>query len=71
MFGVEFENLMADIECNAAKFSAPPIGPVGRHVKLVGQAARDRDLCDLIESDLGRGMLRSFVVNNMDDQRFG
>ena len=69
VFGVEFENLMADIERNMTKFSAPPVGPVGRHIKLVGQAARDRDLCDLIESDLGRGRLRSFIVNTMDDQR--
>ena len=70
VFGVEFENLMADIERNVTKFSAPPVGPVGRHVKLVGEAARDRDLCDLIESDLGRARLRTFVVNTMDDQRY-
>ena len=42
VFGVEFENLMADIERNLTKFSAPPVGPVGRHVKLVGQATRDQ-----------------------------
>ena len=68
VFGVEFATLMADIERNSDKFSAPPVGPVGRHVKLVGQAARDQDLCDLIESDLGRGRLRTFIVNTMDDQ---
>ena len=69
VFGVEFEGLMADIERNLSRFSAPPVGPVGRHVKLVGRAARERDLCDLIESDLGRGRLRSFAVKTMDDQR--
>ena len=42
VFGVEFESLMADIERNLTKFSAPPVGPVGRHVKLVGQATRDQ-----------------------------
>ena len=60
---------MADIERNTNKFSAPPLGPVGKYVRLVGGAAQDGDLCDLIESDIGRGVLRSFVVNTMDDQR--
>ena len=69
VFGVEFEDLMADIERNLSKFSAPPVGPVGRHVKLVGRAALEPDLRDLIESDLGRGRLRSFAVKTMDDQR--
>ena len=70
VFGVEFENLMVDIERNLDKFSTPPVGPVGRHVRLVGQAARDQDLCNLIESDLGRGRLRTFLVKTMDDQRY-
>ena len=69
VFGMEFENLMADIERNAQRFSAPPLGPVGKYVRLVGAAAQNRDLCDLIESDMGRGILRSFVVNTMEDQR--
>ena len=58
-----------DIKRNGQRFSKPPLGPVGKYVKLVGGAANDRDLCDLIESDLGRGMLRSFVVNTTEDQR--
>ena len=60
---------MSDIEHNVTRFSKLPVGPVGRHIKLVGQAAQDEDLSALIESDLGRGFLRSFVVNTMDDQR--
>ena len=60
---------MSDIERNVTRFSKLPVGPVGRHIKLVGQAARDKDLSALMESDLGRGFLRSFVVNTMDDQR--
>ena len=60
---------MEDIAHNKHRFSRPPLGPVGKYVRLVGGAAQDRDLCDLIESDVGRPILRSFVVNTMEDQR--
>ena len=60
---------MEDIKRNEHRFSRPPLGPVGKYVRLVGRAAQDRELCDLIESDVGRTILRSFVVNSMEDQR--
>ena len=60
---------MKDIASNMHRFSMPPLGPVGKYVRLVGRAAQDRDLCDLIESDVTRAILRSFVVNTMEDQR--
>ena len=47
VFGIEFENLMADIERNANRFSAPPLGPVGKHVRLVGEASQDRGAIQL------------------------
>ena len=49
------------------RFSKPVIGPVSRYIHLAGNAAVDDDLAQVLEVELGRGLLQSFIVNHKRD----
>jgi len=51
------------------RFERMPIGPVGRHVHLVGKAADDSNIADLLQAELSERTLRSFIVNSDRDYR--
>ncbi|TRY60937.1 hypothetical protein TCAL_04216 [Tigriopus californicus] len=67
-FGFEFEDLIQDIN-RCKDFKEKPIGPIGRHIKLVGKAAKDKNLADLLETELGKGFLRGFLVASWEDSK--
>ncbi len=50
------------------RFKKRPVGPVGRHVRLAGEAADGgNDLADLLEAELGFRNLNTFLVDNLPD----
>ena len=51
------------------RFTKPPIGPFGKHIRLVGDAAKDKDIAQVIEVMLGRGLLQAFVINDQRDYK--
>lgn len=67
-FGYEFEELVQDIN-RCKDFKVKPVGPIGRHIKLVGKAATDKNLADLLETELGKGFLRGFLVASWEDSK--
>eukprot|EP00095_Tigriopus_kingsejongensis_P009936 maker-scaffold1000_size72005-snap-gene-0.10 protein:Tk09936 transcript:maker-scaffold1000_size72005-snap-gene-0.10-mRNA-1 annotation:"structural maintenance of chromosomes protein 6" len=67
-FGAEFEHLAQDIS-ESRDFKTPPIGPIGSHIRLVGQASEDKNLADLLETELTKGFLRSFLVATWADSK--
>lgn len=59
---VDFKGFMADFEKQTNNFKEPPLGPVGRYVKLV-----DEKWSTVLEQVLKR-MLSSFIVFNKEDE---
>jgi len=68
-FGQGMEALVMDIDrfVHARRFQRAPIGPIGRHVHLIGGAAADRNLADLLQIELGARTLSAFLVGNQRD----
>ena len=51
-------------------FEKKPVGPVGRHVKLVGRAAEPgSELPDLLQAEMGVRSLAAFLVDNDRDRK--
>ena len=58
----EMVALCEEIDRNVHLFSAKPIGPLGRHIKLTQDANKNDGLNTLLEIQLGIKNLRSFLV---------
>ncbi len=63
-FGRLVQNLVTDLEKNASCFKRKPIGPIGTHVKMSDSVASNSELADLVEAELGRPFLTSFIVDD-------
>jgi hypothetical protein len=68
-YSTAIDRLCQDIEANVHQFRSKPIGPLGRHIKLTQEAARNDKLNSLLEIQLGQKNLKSFLVECKEDQR--
>ena len=69
VFGAKIPLIELAIKRNASRFQHVPIGPVGAHVKLRGEAASNPDLARLVETELSRAQITSYLCNSDDDRR--
>jgi len=69
VFGAKIPLVELAIKRNAARFQHVPIGPVGSHVKLRGDAASNPDLARLVETELSRAQITSYLCNSDEDRR--
>ena len=67
-YSTAIDRLCKDIEENVNQFRFKPIGPLGRHIKLTQEAARNDKLNSLLEIQLGQNNLKSFLVECKEDQ---
>ena len=51
------------------KFKVSPIGPVGKHVQLTENSNLDENLKNLIETELGGNILKSYLCDNDKDRK--
>ena len=68
-YSTAIDRLCKDIESNVHQFRSKPIGPLGRHIKLTQEAARNDELNSLLEIQLGQKNLKSFLVECTEDQK--
>merc|ERR1719186_978571 len=57
---------LADIK---QQFGVCPLGPVGSHIKLTGEAASNPALARLVETELGTNMLKAYLCNEGQDKK--
>ena len=69
VFGAKIPLIELAIKRNASRFQQVPIGPVGAHVKLRGEAASNPDLARLVETELSRAQITSYLCNSDEDRR--
>eukprot|EP00088_Acartia_fossae_P018470 TRINITY_DN20683_c0_g1_i2.p1 TRINITY_DN20683_c0_g1~~TRINITY_DN20683_c0_g1_i2.p1 ORF type:complete len:913 (+),score=280.53 TRINITY_DN20683_c0_g1_i2:273-2741(+) len=69
VFGSKIPQLDREIKRNLNRFHKPPIGPLGAHIKLEGEAGTNTELGRLIETEIGRHMLSCYLVNDDNDRR--
>ena len=67
-YSAAMKRLCKDIEANVDQFKSKPIGPLGRHIKLTSEAAKNDQLRSLLEISLGQYRLKSFLVECKQDQ---
>ena len=67
-YSAAMKRLCKDIEANVYQFKSKPIGPLGRHIKLTTEAAKNDQLRSLLEISLGQYRLKSFLVECKQDQ---
>ena len=67
-YSAAMKRLCKDIEANVDQFKSKPIGPLGRHIKLTPEAAKNDELSSLLEIQLGQYRLKSFLVECKQDQ---
>ena len=63
------EELCSEIERNMDEFKVPPIGPLGKYIKLTRKTGKDENLASLLQNQLGVKLLNSFLVDNRDDRK--
>ncbi len=71
-FGVSIMALATQVEraWPQGRFRRKPVGPVGRHVKLIGKAAEvGSELPDLLEAELGGRALTAFLAHCHEDRK--
>ena len=68
-FGDNFVSLCNDIDAEAHQFSSKPIGPIGQYIRVNEESAGDTTLCTLIETQIGKRTLESFMVTNKEDMK--
>ena len=61
-YSAAMKRLCKDIEANVDQFKSKPIGPLGRHIKLTQEAAKNDELSSLLEIQLGQNYLKLFIV---------
>ena len=62
------EELCSEIERNIDEFKVPPIGPLGKYIKLTRKTGKDENLASLLQNQLGVKLLSSFLVDNRHDR---
>jgi len=65
--GEETSQFVELIRKNSNKFCKPPLGPIGSFVKF--QPWVDPKVGAIVKSELGNTILRSFVVDNFEDEK--
>ena len=60
----EIEDYMRD----SSVFTKRPIGPIGRYIRLTQNAANDNKLAQLLEVEMGIGLLKSYICNCRKDR---
>ena len=51
------EELCSEIERNIDEFKVPPIGPLGKYIKLTRKTGKDENLASLLQNQLGVKLL--------------
>merc|ERR1719186_370445 len=51
------------------QFGVCPLGPIGSHIKLTGEAASNPALARLVETELGTNMLKAYLCNDSQDKK--
>ena len=69
VFGAKIPSLELELERQASRFRVMPVGPVGAHVKLAGEAAVNSEVGRLVETELGRVQLTSYLCDSDEDRR--
>ena len=65
---IKLEKEIDDYVRDSNVFTKRPIGPLGRYVRLKGEACNDEKLAELLEIELGSGLLRSYICNCRQDR---
>lgn len=69
VFGAKIPQLESAIKKYQHEFRVPPLGPVGAHVKLTGEAANSPEVARLVETELTRAQITSYLCDNDEDRR--
>ena len=64
---LELQNKIDDY-LSSPVFNKPPIGPLGRYIKFKGEASNDQQLAELLEVELGRNILKSYICDCRADR---
>ena len=65
---IKLEKEIDDYVRGSSPFVKRPIGPVGRFVRLRADAGNDDKLVELLEIELGRGLLNSYICHCRSDR---
>ena len=69
-FGERFVALCNDIDQQANQFKSKPIGPIGQYIRVNEESAGDETLCTLIETQINKKTLESFIVEKGNEKDF-
>ena len=69
VFGAKIPALELELERSRAVFKVMPVGPVGAHVKLKGEAATKPEVARLVETELTRPGLTAYLCDSDHDRR--
>ena len=69
VFGAKIPALELELERSRAVFKVMPVGPVGAHVKLTGEAATNPEVGRLLETELTRAGLTAYLCDSDHDRR--
>jgi len=69
VYGGKFPLLQSVIKKNEKKFHRIPLGPLGTFIKLQGDPVTDQNLALLVENELGRSQLSSYLTTDDHDRR--
>jgi len=69
VFGGRLPTLQDEIQKNRRWFNKLPIGPLGSYIKLKGDPVTNPDLALLVENELSRTQLTSYLTNDDHDRR--
>ena len=69
VFGARIPALELELERCRSAFKVMPVGPVGAHVKLKGEAATNPEVGRLVETELTRAGLTAYLCDSDHDRR--
>ena len=69
VFGAKIPALELELERSRSAFKVMPVGPVGAHVKLKGEAATNPEVGRLVETELTRAGLTAYLCDSDHDRR--
>ena len=67
-YGKAMVDLCSEIERNISQFKVPPIGPLGKYIKLTRNTGKNENLASLLQHIIGFKLLRAFLVDNRNDR---
>ena len=68
-YGKAMVELCSEIERNIRQFKIPPIGPLGKYIKLTRNTGNNENLANLLQNQIGVKLLNSFLVDNTPDRK--